>query len=512
MALGIFLRVFLLLQDVPLWGDQAALAINILQRNYHELLKPLDNDQVAPIGFLWIERFALTTFGSSEIAMRLFPTIAGILALLLFAIWARSLVDPLAAVLATGALAVSTMVLRRCVELKPYGFDLMSAIVILLLVTRFLQTRRFRWLWRLIVLTPLLTAVSYPSLFILASAGIVLLADAWQFRRSRWIVVLFCVIAAGSFLVIFHPVSSEQFAASQVQMRQYWNDSFPPANPLQLLVWLFLAHSGSTFGYPIEGNSPASLPTFAVCVFGLILIIRKSKRIGWLLGLPFLLTLAAAAIRRYPYGGSNGGARVMQHVAPIIILLIGVGAAAMLRAAKPNWHKPLAMGLMVLLAVIGISPILRNAFRKIPPYPLERESRRFVQQDLFRIGSHPTAAVLAVPRKMPFDLQWYLARQDVPLVQSSAESLSGDAFPGAVWVFAPRFMVDEIAESREAGAAASATVATKDDDFVLAVQSRLKRDAAARWQRRDQNDPSQRWEACGFPAVRMTAPATQPAK
>ena len=43
---------------------------------------------------------------------------------------------------------------------------------------------------------------------------------------------------------------------------------------------------------------------------------------------PFVLTLIAAALRLYPYGGS---ARVAQHLAPPICLLAGMGIASLLK-------------------------------------------------------------------------------------------------------------------------------------------------------------------------------------
>src|SRR4051812_2639807 len=44
-ALGGVLRVFVFAMNPPLWGDEACLAVNFLDRGYRDLLRPLDYGQ-----------------------------------------------------------------------------------------------------------------------------------------------------------------------------------------------------------------------------------------------------------------------------------------------------------------------------------------------------------------------------------------------------------------------------------------------------------------------------------
>ena len=46
---------------------------NLLDRDYLGLTRPLRNNQVAPLGFLWIERTSLLLFGFKEWTLRLAP-------------------------------------------------------------------------------------------------------------------------------------------------------------------------------------------------------------------------------------------------------------------------------------------------------------------------------------------------------------------------------------------------------------------------------------------------------
>ena len=80
-GLGIAVRLVRYLVNYPIWHDEAFLAVNFWDRDYVDLLRPLDYGQVAPWLFLAIERTAVTWLGYSELALRLFPTICSILSL-----------------------------------------------------------------------------------------------------------------------------------------------------------------------------------------------------------------------------------------------------------------------------------------------------------------------------------------------------------------------------------------------------------------------------------------------
>src|SRR5438067_244951 len=55
-ALGVLARLIRYLVDYPIWHDEAFLAVNFWDRDYADLLRPLDYGQVAPWLFLVVER------------------------------------------------------------------------------------------------------------------------------------------------------------------------------------------------------------------------------------------------------------------------------------------------------------------------------------------------------------------------------------------------------------------------------------------------------------------------
>src|SRR5207253_5574686 len=100
--------------------------------------------------------------------------------------------------------------------------------------------------------------------------------------------------------------------------------------------------------------------TFLLCALAVYCLARMRR---WdllaLLLVPFGLTLAAAALHRYPYGGS---ARVAQHLVPAICLLAGSGAAECLDLAARWVSDDRRWGLVAcgLLAAIGLAGMARD--------------------------------------------------------------------------------------------------------------------------------------------------------
>jgi hypothetical protein len=108
-----------------------------------------------------------------------------------------------------------------------------------------------------------------------------------------------------------------------------WKPTFPPVlDPLKLPLWFVLMHTGNMFAYPHGSANGGSTVTFLLVVLGAISLFRTDRSRLWLLLGPLAFTFVAAALEKYPYGGS---ARTSLYMAPAICLLAGLGGYELLR-------------------------------------------------------------------------------------------------------------------------------------------------------------------------------------
>ena len=334
--------------------------LNVLRRGFGGLVGPLDFYQVAPVPFLWAERLAVEVFGASSWSLRLVPTLCALAAVPLFVLLARRTVGGLAALVAVATFAVSYPPIRHASEIKPYAVDLLTATALLLPAVDWLRRPdRAGPLWLLAALAGPSMALSHPSTFVAGGVGLVLLPIAWRVGRERpelglrWAGLAFAVVVGLSFVGLLALNAGKLDPEHHALYRAYWSDAFPPLRePVRLLGWLARQHVGAAFGYPIGGERGASAATSILVAVGLVGLWRRGRRdLVALLVAPLGLTLIASAIGQYPYGGS---ARTMQHVAPMVCLLVGVGVEALIgRIGDPARRARLYRLTLAGLAVIG---------------------------------------------------------------------------------------------------------------------------------------------------------------
>jgi hypothetical protein len=359
LALGVAWRILVYSLSFPIWRDEAALALNLTSRDFRGLLNELDNFQVAPLLFLWLEKSIYQLAGGSVQLLRLVPFVAGMAGLVLFWRLARFCLAPLPAALAVGFLAVAQTPIHLASMIKPYSLDLFSAVLLLVLAVRYLRSpERSGCLAVLTLVIPILVTISYPAVFVAGSISLVLLPVVWQHcgRAGRVWFVAFNVVCLATFAAHLRFIGRNghdpALPAVETYMAGFWKMGLLPDKPLSFLRWLGHAHTGHLFSYPLEFNGGGLL--------GLLLMLAgihtlyQQRRLS-LLGLcllPMALNFAAAVLRRYPYGGDQ---RLEQHLVPGICLMLGLGAAEMIRILSIGGRLGGAIltGVFVLFGLIG---------------------------------------------------------------------------------------------------------------------------------------------------------------
>ena len=370
LIVGLGCRTALYLLNHPLYMDEAFVALNLLDRDFVGLTGHLDELQVAPVLFLWAERAAYLALGPSEWSLRLIPFLAGAAALGLFWRLARNVVSPPAAAIAVGLLATSRWPLHMASQVKPYSLDLLAAVGLLTLAIHAIrQPGQTRWLLLLVLVVPLAVASSYPAVFVGAGVGVVLLPVVW--RRPGWaprlLFAAYGVLLVAGFLVCDVLIGRQQLGPPGDRlhdyMMEYWKRAFPPHDPVALGKWLVTVHFGPLTGYPYGNGDAAGAVAFPLLLVGAWVCWRRGERhLLALLLLPFALTLVAALLGKYPYGGCT---RLSQHLAPAVCLLAGVGAARVceLIVRCPVRRCRAVSAIAALLAAFGVVLVTYWFFR-----------------------------------------------------------------------------------------------------------------------------------------------------
>jgi hypothetical protein len=335
LVLGLACRLHVYLLSFPIWRDEAALALNFVNRDFRGLLHELDNFQVAPLLFLWIEKAVYQYLGGSMPLLRLLPLAAGVAGLFLFWHLARLCLEPLPAALALGFLAAAQTPIHLASMVKPYSLDLCAATLLMMLAVRYRGApERLGSLVVLTLVIPFVVALSYPAVFVAGAIALVLLPVVWRNggRAGRCWFLAFHVLCLAAFAAQLRFVGRQGHDPALPTVEQYmagfWQGGFFPRQPLPALHWLMQRHVGHLFSYPLAFNGGGLL--------GLLLALAGARalyRQGRLdvLGLclfPLVLNLVAGMLRRYPYAADQ---RLEQHLAPGICLLLGAGIAEGIR-------------------------------------------------------------------------------------------------------------------------------------------------------------------------------------
>ncbi len=368
-AFGVLLRVGRYLLRFPLWGDECFLASNFIDRGFGDLLGRLEYNMVAPPLFLWAELASVKLLGYNELALRLVPAVCSVAALFLFRHLAARLLTGTPLLLAVGIFSVAYYPIRHGCEVKPYAADLFVTLVLLTLAVEWLRDpQRTRWLWALTAAMPLALGFSFTAVFVAGGVAVAIGMTALSSGGRRvWLAsTAYGAALLLSFTTLYLVTTRAQYASYEESgLKQCWVNDFPPLRqPLELAGWLVERHTSHMFAYPFGGAHGGSALT-AICIVAATVFLWRRRQRG-LLALcfvPLALCFVAAALEKYPYGGSQ---RTMQFVAPMACLLGAIGMTmALSTLGHIHWRHRAIATLCVLLGVMGISSMGRDL---VQPY------------------------------------------------------------------------------------------------------------------------------------------------
>lgn len=367
---GILCRLAPYLHNRSLWVDEAKLALNIIQKSFGQLAHPLDYGQMAPLGFLFLEKILTQTFGTDEYVLRIFPLLAGIFSLVLFYEVSRRVLTLRGLTIALGLFALSELLIRYASELKQYSSDVAIGLAISLM--GLICLKNHSRLWLSIILTSLAGAFliwfSHPSIFVLAGVGLTLVIQSLEtknWRKLIWLSVP-AILWLGSFALNYWLTHLDPI--HYPRMVNAWSDStaFMPMPPLSMegLLWFpktFLAVFPQTAGLYLSGLA-------ALCLIaGCVSLMKENRYSFFLFILPAVVTLIVSGLHAYPFQG-----RLILFLIPCLVIFIGEGADRIITITRPT-GLVIPACLCLLLFLYPVHTAVSNLF---DPARLEREEVR----------------------------------------------------------------------------------------------------------------------------------------
>ena len=235
--LGLVFRFSQYFANRSLWLDEAFLAFNIVNHSFIKLTQPLDYVQAAPIFFVWIERLIVKILGNTEFTLRLFPLFCGCLSVIIFYLLVRRIFK------SGGLLALSLIVLNGYLvyyssEVKQYSTDLLVSLFLLWLFSRVHDgTYSLKYLVLYTLVGTISFWLSYPSLFILSSIGLLLFLRVLinkKYTQLFQIGIIFFIWAISFAGLYWVSLRSTQ---SNPTLNQFWQQYFMPMPPWNSPSW-----------------------------------------------------------------------------------------------------------------------------------------------------------------------------------------------------------------------------------------------------------------------------------
>uniref|UniRef100_A0A7C3UXT4 Glycosyltransferase RgtA/B/C/D-like domain-containing protein n=1 Tax=Desulfobacca acetoxidans TaxID=60893 RepID=A0A7C3UXT4_9BACT len=332
-----------------LWTDEAWVALAALAATPGEALTL---GRSTPPFYTLAVWGLVQVFGGSEAILRSLSFAFGLGTVFLFWFIARRLASPAAALLGLTLVAVSPVLVYFSKELKQYSGDAFFAVLVVWLAEN-LQEHPGKGGWLVLALSGVgALGFSHGAVFVLP----VILAVLWlNLPRSQrpWLAGLGALwgLAVAAFYVIFYRHQVDP------QLVDYWAGEFPDFSGLvAFLAWLGGA-LGRYFHYFFSYFFSVSCGWLWGVVFtalGLGALARPGPRrllLYW--GGPLLLTLAAAALHRYPFMARYNGSRLLLFSAPWLYLLAAIGLTAILsrlRRRPQRWPAP-ALAILILITL-----------------------------------------------------------------------------------------------------------------------------------------------------------------
>lgn len=376
---GGILALIQFLSGRSVWMDEAKLAMNIIERSYLELLEPLHSVQVAPIGYLWVQRALFDLFGPHDWVFRLVPLGMYFLgSIALYKVLFMQHIREHVILVMASLFAFCQPLIYYASEIKQYGIDVTLGIVLMYVILKVYKTKTQKII-ALSLAGMLAITLSNVAVIILTIAG----SYAWfrSYKKTGNIgnelvypIFLWLVTFGLYYGAFIHNHPTREF------MADYWQSfAYMPLQPFSEEFLTFWTQTYQFIFGKILGANP-KIPLLhhlfaGACFVGVFTLVKYKKwgHLYLLLG-PFFIHIALSALQIYPFV-----MRVALYLQPFFALLCAIGfvritefVVAKVKARRLRFALVLP-GLSLLLITLYTFPKDREEFKESYEYMLSRK-------------------------------------------------------------------------------------------------------------------------------------------
>jgi hypothetical protein len=296
-----------------MWFDELTGALNVQQHTYYQLAtQPLDYNQVAPVGFLLLEKLATSLFGENDFAFRFFPWIWSLVSLLFFLEIAKYFFKGPGLVAAFILFAGSVSHWFYAGEAKQYSGDITAALFLVWSALQLMKAKIKRsTLWLIAGLGFILIVSSLPAIVIapvvLSIIFVLLLKKDIPLSKKYFLIISISWAIACAWAVYYAKfVISAKVSGA---MSAYWSEGFAPLEGFgNYFKWIYITLADElsyflTFWMTdvIPQITIVSKVLLLLSIPGIIFLAKKYKAATLLLFSPLLVALLLATARILPF-------------------------------------------------------------------------------------------------------------------------------------------------------------------------------------------------------------------
>lgn len=318
---GVIAAVVNVLHNRSLWIDEAMLSLNIINRTYSQLSQPLGLNQIAPIGFLWAEKFFSELFNQKDWALRIFPMLCFFCSIPLFFLLTRQLFsESRIAFYATALFAMNLSLLYYSFEVKQYAVDVLVTLLIMRSTWQYYISSKTKCFIILIIVGIISVWFSNIAVILLFSSVLFLTIQQLKSKsaiNARFMVlVLSWLISFGLYYLMYlwkHP--------TEAYMKMYWSKkrAFMPHDFFSKDFFYFFVRKGKMIFTDLLYSGNLGIALLLFFFIGIVYLFDKRKLMLFLL-LPICIHLFLSFLEIYPFD-----LRLVLYQIPMLTIIVVVG-------------------------------------------------------------------------------------------------------------------------------------------------------------------------------------------